>query len=54
VVAINEALTTAPEKINSDAHGSWMVRIQIKDPGEVKKLLSAQDYDAYVKEEGGR
>ena len=53
VVAINDALTTAPEKINSDAHGSWMVRIQIKDPGEVNKLLSAQDYDAYVKEEGG-
>ena len=30
-----------------------MVRIQMKDPSEVKKLLSSQDYDAYVKEEGG-
>ena len=53
VVAINDALATAPEKINSDAHGSWMLRIQLKDTGEVSKLLSADDYDKFVKEEGG-
>jgi glycine cleavage system H protein len=53
VVAINQELATAPEKINSDAHGSWMIRIQLKDPGEVSKLLSADDYDKFVKEEGG-
>ena len=53
VVAINESLATAPEKINSDAHGSWMLRIQLKDAGEVSKLLSSDDYDKYVKEEGG-
>jgi len=54
VVAVNEELATAPEKINSDAHGSWMLRVQLKDPGEVNKLLSADDYDKYVKEEGGQ
>jgi glycine cleavage system H protein len=54
VVAINESLATAPEKINSDAHGSWMLRIQLKDAGEVNKLLSADDYDKFVKEEGGQ
>jgi len=53
VVAVNEALATAPEKINSDAHGSWMLRIQLSNAGEVNKLLSADDYDKYVKEEGG-
>jgi glycine cleavage system H protein len=53
VVAINEELATAPEKINSAAHDSWMVRIQLANPGEVTKLLSATDYDNYVKEEGG-
>jgi len=53
VVAINDTLATAPEKINSDAHGSWMLRIQLKDTGEVNKLLSADDYDKFVKEEGG-
>ena len=53
VVAINPELANAPEKINSDAHGAWMVRIQIANPGEVSKLLSADDYEKYVKEEGG-
>lgn len=54
VVAINNELTNAPEKINSDAHGAWIVRIQLKDPAEVSKLLSSEDYDKYVKEEGGK
>ena len=53
VVAINQDLATAPEKINSDAHGSWMIKIQLSNTGEVNKLLSSQDYDTYVKEEGG-
>jgi len=53
VVAVNESLATAPEKINSDANGSWMLRIQLSSAGEVNKLLSADDYDKYVKEEGG-
>jgi len=53
VVAVNDALATAPEKINSDAHGSWMLRIQLKDTDAVNKLLSADDYDKFVKEEGG-
>ena len=54
VVAVNEELATAPEKINSDAHGSWMLRVQLKDPGEVNKLMSSDDYENYVKEEGGK
>ena len=54
VVAVNDELATTPEKVNSDAHAAWMVRIQLKDPGEVNKLLSADDYDKFVKEEGGK
>jgi glycine cleavage system H protein len=53
VVAINDELATSPEKINSAAHDAWMVRIQLANPGEVNKLLSAADYDNYLKEEGG-
>ena len=53
VVAINPELANAPEKINSDAHSAWMVRIQLANPGDVNKLLSAEDYEKYVKEEGG-
>jgi glycine cleavage system H protein len=53
VVAINPELADAPEKINSDAHRAWMVRIQLANAGEVNKLLSSDDYEKYVKEEGG-
>lgn len=53
VVAINPELANAPEKINSDAHSAWMVRIQLANTGEVSKLLSSDAYEKYVKEEGG-
>ena len=53
VVAVNENLATAPEKINSDAHGSWMVKIALANAGEVNSLMSSADYEKYVKEEGG-
>ena len=52
VVAINEELANAPEKINSDAHDTWMVRIQLTNASDVNKLLSADDYEKFVKEEG--
>src|SRR5262245_51526789 len=52
VTEVNEELTTAPEKVNSDAHGAWMVRISVKDPKEINGLLSSADYEKYVAEEG--
>src|SRR5271156_6636092 len=27
VLAVNEELATAPEKINTDAHGAWMLKV---------------------------
>jgi len=54
VTAINEELTTASEKINSDAHGSWMIKITLANPGELNNLMSAADYDKYVAEEAGK
>jgi len=53
VIAVNEALATAPEKINNDAHGSWMIRIEAKDPGDTNGLLSAADYEKFIAEEQG-
>ncbi len=52
VTEVNENLATAPEKINTDPHGSWMVKITLKDPGELQSLLSAADYEKFVAEEG--
>jgi glycine cleavage system H protein len=54
VTAINEELTTASEKINSDAHAAWMIKITLANPGELNNLMSAADYDKYVAEEAGK
>jgi glycine cleavage system H protein len=53
VTEVNAELATAPENINKDAHGSWMVKIALKNPGELNSLLSASDYEKFVAEEGG-
>ena len=53
VTAVNEELATAPEKINSDAHGSWMIKVTLKDASEANGLMSAADYEKYVAEEAG-
>ncbi len=52
VTAINEELNTAPEKVNQDAHASWMIKITLKDKNELNALLSAEDYEKFVAEEG--
>jgi glycine cleavage system H protein len=53
VTAVNEALTTAPEKINADAHATWIMKIDLADPSEVDSLLNADAYETYIKEETG-
>src|SRR6266436_424136 len=50
VTEVNETLATSPEAVNKDAHGSWMMKITLKNPGEVDTLLSAADYEKYVAE----
>jgi len=51
VTEVNAELATAPEKINKDAHGSWMVKIALKNSGELNSLLSAADYEKFISEE---
>jgi len=53
VTEVNGDLATAPEKINKDAHSSWMLKITLKSPAELSSLLSAADYEKFVAEEGG-
>ncbi len=53
VTDVNGELATAPEKINKDAHSAWMLKLTIKNPGELDSLLSAADYEKFVAEEGG-
>jgi glycine cleavage system H protein len=51
VLEVNEELGTAPEKINSDAHASWIMKVELADAAEVSQLLDAAAYEAFVKEE---
>jgi glycine cleavage system H protein len=53
VTTVNDALATAPEQVNKDAHGAWMVKLKVKDPAEMNALLSAADYEKFVSEEAG-
>ena len=53
VTEVNGNLATSPEAVNKDAHGSWMLKLTLKNPKELDALLSAADYEKYVAEEGG-
>lgn len=53
VTEINSELSTSPENINKDAHGAWMLKMSLKNPGELNALLSAGDYEKFVSEEKG-
>jgi glycine cleavage system H protein len=54
IVEVNAELTDSPERINEDPHGSgWMVKIALRDLGELSGLMRAADYEKYAKEEGG-
>src|SRR5271170_1441191 len=52
VTAVNNELTSAPEKINTDAHAAWILTLELSDPGEITTLLSAADYENFIAEEG--
>lgn len=53
VTAVNEDLVNAPEKINTDAHAAWIVKIELGNLAEAEALLDAVAYEAFVKEETG-
>ncbi len=51
VTDINGDLATSPEKVNSDAHSAWMIKVKLNNPSELNSLLSAADYEKFVAEE---
>jgi glycine cleavage system H protein len=53
VIEVNGELATSPEKVNKDPHGSWMIKLALKNAGELDGLLSAGDYEKFVAEEAG-
>ena len=51
ISAVNESLQDAPEAINQSPYGEgWICKVDITDAGEADGLMSAQDYEEYLKE----
>lgn len=50
VCAINEALDDAPESLNEDPYGAWIIKVE-NITGE-EELLGADAYEAFCAEEG--
>ncbi len=48
VAEINEELLDSPEKINADAYGAWLIRVN--EVSETEELLDAAAYEAVTKE----
>ena len=49
VIAVNESLIDTPEVLNEDPHGEgWLIKIRIRDKNELRNLMTAEDYAAYV------
>ncbi len=49
VLEVNKALDGSPEKVNSDPYGEgWMIKMEIKNPGDASKLLNASQYKELI------
>ena len=50
VAEVNEELLDAPELLNSDPYGAWIMKVT--ELGEQEELLDAEAYAAFCDEEG--
>ena len=52
VLAVNDALDGAPEKVNQDPYGEgWFFRVQPDDPADLDELLDAAAYASHCASE---
>ena len=50
ICAVNEALADAPETLNSDPYGAWIIKVS--PVTDTEELLDAAAYEAHCAEEG--
>ena len=49
VVEVNSPLDDAPEMVNEDPYGDgWMIRIEMTEPAELRDLMNAEEYKAFI------
>ena len=51
VVAVNDDIAGAPEKINQDPYGAWMFKLKPANAADVNGLLDAAGYQSVVDSE---
>src|SRR3984893_853746 len=53
VVEANGELQNTPEKVNSDPHGAaWLIKVRLANPAELKGLMDAPAYEAFIAAKG--
>jgi glycine cleavage system H protein len=49
VTAVNADLPAKPEQVNSDPHGTWMIRLELANAADANALLDSTRYGELVK-----
>jgi glycine cleavage system H protein len=49
VIEVNNGLADHPEKVNTEPHATWMIRLRVDDPSELSQLLDSASYAEFVK-----
>ena len=53
VIETNQSLASSPEVINTDPYGNgWFYKIEVSNPADLGKLMSAVDYEKYCETRG--
>ena len=53
MVKVNDPLKDAPETLNEDCYDAgWMIVVEVSNPKELDELMSAPQYEEYLKEQG--
>jgi len=51
ITAVNEDLPKTPELVNTDPFGkAWMLKLELSDPAELNGLMTAADYEKFLKD----
>jgi glycine cleavage system H protein len=54
ITEVNSKLEESPEMINESPHQkAWLVKIRLRNPEELKELLSSEEYEEYLQEQAG-
>ncbi|MBI4886647.1 MAG: glycine cleavage system protein GcvH [Acidobacteria bacterium] len=48
VTAVNDHVKQHPEVVNTDPHGTWIIKVRLANPGEAASLLDSARYQALL------